>query len=144
MSVQLPTATSAKDQARHLRQEMAAHGTEIRHAQSLELIAHQHGFRDWNAMITAIGNERPDGWRPGDRVKGTYLSQPFTASVIDVAMTRPEWFRLGLDLDQAIDVVTFASFTNLRKRIRGVVGPKGHSAERTSDGQPHLQIDMTL
>ena len=52
------------------------------------------------------------------------------------------WTHLTLDLDAPVDVVTFDSFSNMRKRIRGVVGPKGHTAEKTSDGQPHLQIDL--
>ncbi|WP_353617480.1 glyoxalase superfamily protein [Tropicibacter sp. R15_0] len=26
--------------------------------------------------------------------------------------------------------------------MRGVVGPKGHSAEKTSNGEPQLKIDL--
>lgn len=142
MSMQLPSAPQAKDQAKRLRTKMAEDGTTIGHAQSLELVAHQYGFRDWNAMFAAIGNRLPNSWRVGDGVSDTYLSQPFTAKVISVATLKPGWFQLELHLDEAVDVVTHDSFSNLRTRIRGVVGPKGHSVECTSDGQAQLQIDF--
>lgn len=142
MNSQLPSALQAKDQAKRLRIKMAEDGTQIGHAKSLELVAHQRGFRDWNAMLAAIGNGPPKGWGIGEQVSGTYLSQPFTAKVIAVAMLKPGWFRLELHLDEAVDVVTSDSFSNHRTRVRGVVGPKGHSKERTSDGQSQLNINL--
>ncbi len=142
MNAQLPSAPQAKDQAKRLRTKMSEDGTAIGHAKSLELIAHQHGFRDWNAMNAAIETGSPEGWHNGDEVSGTYLSQPFTGKVIAVVEQSPGWFQLELQLDDAIDVVTSDAFSNLRARVGGVVGPKGHSQERTSDGKAHLQIDM--
>lgn len=142
MNTQLPSAAEVKDQAKRLRATLAEEGTSIGHAKSLELVAHQHGFRDWNTMFAAIGNGPPKGWAIGDRVSGTYLSQPFTGHVVSISTLKPGWFRLELHLDEAIDVVTSDAFSNFRSRIRGVIGPKGHSVERTSDGQAHLQIDL--
>ena len=142
MNTQLPSAARAKEQAQLLRAKMAEDGSPIGHAKSLELVAHQYGLRDWNTLFAAIGNGPPKGWAIGDQISGTYLSQQFRASVISITMVRPEWFRLELDLDEAVDVVRSDKFSNWRKRIRGVVGPKGHSVERTSDGQAHLQIDL--
>lgn len=140
--MQLPSAARAKDQAKHLRNEMAEDGAGIGHATSLELVAHQHGFRDWNTMLAAIGNGPPKGWAIGDKVGGTYLSQPFTGELVSISNMRPGWFRLELHLDEAVDVVTFDGFSNFRSRIRGIIGPKGHSIEKTNDGQAHLQIDL--
>jgi hypothetical protein len=142
MNTQLPTAAQAKDQARRLRTRMAGNGAPVGHAKSLELVAHQYGFRDWNTMFAAIGNGPPKGWAVGDKVSGTYLSQPFTGQVISISTLKPGWVRVELHLDEAVDVVTFDSFSSFRSRIRGDIGPKGHSAERTSDGQAHLQIDL--
>lgn len=142
MTRQLPTITEAKQQARRLREDLAARGTEVGHAQALEMVAHQLGFRDWNTCHAAIGNRPPDGFTPGGRVRGRYLGQGFEATVIGVEMPRPGWYRLELDLDEAVDVVTFDSFSNFRKRIRGTVGPSGVSRERTSDGAPHLELDI--
>lgn len=142
MNTQLPSVTQAKDQAKRLRAKMLKGDKKIGHAQSLELIAHEHGFRDWNCMRVAIGNGPSKGWAVGDRVTGAYLSQPFSALVISVSNIKPEWFKLVLQLERAVDVVTSNSFSNYRQRIRGVVGPKGYSVERTSNGEPHLQIDL--
>lgn len=142
MTIKLPSAPQAKDQAKRLRAKMAEDGNAIGHAKSLELIAHQYGFRDWNTFFAAIGNLPPKDWAPGDTVTGTYLSQPFTAKVVSAAIVRAGWVRLELHLDEPVDVVTSKLFSNLRRRIRGTVGPQGHSMERTSDGQPQLQIDM--
>lgn len=142
MSMHLPTAPEAKEQAKRLRAQLADQGTIVGHANALEQVAHQYGFRDWNTFRAAIGNRPPDGWAPGGRVRGTYLSQPFEASVVTVRMLRPGWFRLSLELDEAVDVVTFDSFSNHRKRIQCVVGPAGTSREKTSDGKPHLKLNM--
>lgn len=142
MNTQLPSAAQAKDQAKRLRAKLAEDGAPVGHAKSLELVAHQHGFRDWNTMFAAIGNGPPKGWAVGDRVSGTYLSQPFTGLVASISTIRPGWFQVELHLDEAVDVVTSDGFTNFRSRLRGDVGPKGHSVEKTSDGQAHLQIDL--
>lgn len=141
MSRTLPTLADAKNHAKRLRANLANQASDISHAAALEMVAHQNGFTDWNSFHAAIGNRPPDGWAVGGRVQGRYLSQPFEATVMAVEMLRPGWFRLVLELDQAVDVVTFDSFSNFRKRISAVVGPEGTSRERTSDGVPHLQMD---
>jgi len=138
----LPTLTAAKSQAKRLRDRLGSEGTAISHGHALELVAHQHGFRDWNAFHAAIGNRPPDAFVPGGRVQGRYLGQGFDATILAVEMLRPGWCRLELDLDNAVDVVTFDSFSNFRKRVRGTVGPLGLSRERSSTGQPHLEINL--
>lgn len=142
MKGHLPTLAVAKNRAKKLRAELAAAGTAISHGQALERIADDHGFRDWNALHAAIRDLPPEGWSVGGRVTGHYLSQPFVATVLAAERIRPGWFRLELDLDQAVDVVRFESFSNLRKRIRVVVGPSGRSKEHTSDGKHHVQLDL--
>ncbi len=142
MTRDLPTAAQAKALAKRLREDRASAGSAISHAQALEQIAHQHGFRDWNALSAAMGERPPDSWRPGGRVTGRYLSQAFTASVLSAMPLRPGWVRLVLDLDEAVDVVRFERFSNLRKRIRVELGPQGRSKERTSDGVPQVQLDL--
>lgn len=142
MTTHLPTIAQAKAQAKRLREQLAQDGTTISHGKALELMAHQLGFRDWNTLHAAIGNRPPDGYAPGGRVTGRYLSQPFAATVIAVERVGTGWYRLELDLDDAVDVVSFDSFSNFRKRIRGMIGPSGHSHERTSDGRPQLDLDI--
>lgn len=140
MTRDLPTIAEAKQEARHLRATLAEQGEAISHAQALERVARRHGFRDWNAFHAEMRNRRPQGWQAGGRVTGRYLSQPFAATVLAAERLRPGWFRLVLDLDAAVDVVRFDSFSNLRRRIRVVIGPDSHSKERTSDGTPHVEL----
>jgi hypothetical protein len=142
MSPQLPTVEEAKRQAKCLREDLRAEGREIAHSRALEIVARQHGFRDWNAFHAAIGIRPPGRWMPGGRITGRYLSRDFEASVLAVDSVRPGWFRLTLEFDEAIDVVKFESFSNFRRRLSLVVGPEGHTRERTSDGKPLLRIDM--
>ncbi|MFN3225662.1 MAG: glyoxalase superfamily protein [Hyphomicrobiales bacterium] len=142
MTRDLPTIPQAKQDAKDLRAMRAEQGEAISHAQTLERVARSYGFRDWNAFHAALRDRPPQGWEVGGRVTGRYLSQPFAATVLAVDQFRPGWFRLLLDLDAAVDVVRFDSFSNLRKRIRVDVGPEGHSKERTSDGAPHVALDL--
>ncbi len=93
-------------------------------------------------MLAAIGNKPPRGREVGAQVTGHYLGHEFSAQITSLSRLQPGWFRLQLELDEPVDVVASEWFSNFRKRIRGVVGPKGHSVERTSDGRPHLQIDL--
>ena len=47
----MPT-TDPKTMAKRLRSQLAAtYGLELTHSQSLELVAHAHGLRDWNTMV---------------------------------------------------------------------------------------------
>ena len=144
MTSSLPSLLEIKAQAKALRAQMSRNGKQIGHAHSLELMAHRLGYRDWNALHAVIGARAPGSWVPGGRVQGRYLSQPFEASVISSRQLRPGWFRLALELDEPVDVVRFESFSNLRKRIQCVVGPSGTTREKTSDGQPHVVLEMGL
>lgn len=138
----LPTIAEAKAQARRLRDGIASEGRDISHSRALELVAAQHGYRDWNTLHASIGNRPPDGYSVGDQVAGRYLKQPFAGRIRAVQALRPNWFRLVIDLDEAVDVVSFDSFSNLRSRITVSVGPEGRSRERTSDGVPHAELDI--
>ena len=139
----LPNLSSLKDQARRLRTRLETGGEKIGHSKALELIAAQYGFNDWNTLHAALGN-RPgiEALMPGSRVTGAYLGQPFTARVVGIqAITSaPGSFRVSLDLDEAVDVVTFDSFSAFRKRVNGTIGKDGASLARTSNGRPQLEL----
>ena len=59
MSSRLPTLDELKAQARRLRSSLAEAGSDITHSKSLELIAKQYGFADWNTLYAKAGNEPP-------------------------------------------------------------------------------------
>lgn len=141
MTRDLPTLVVAKKLAKALRKRLADEGVVLGHSKALERIAQDHGFRDWNGFHAAIEADQSEALGVGARVTGRYLSQPFAATILSSELLLPGWFRLVLNLDEAVDVVRFDSFSNLRKQIRVEVGPAGYSKERTSDGKPHVGLN---
>lgn len=142
MAKALPTPAEAKAEARALRVTHEENGRPLPHSRALELVAKSHGFRDWNTMSAAISKPPSNRWTVGMAVSGRYLNQPFTGLIHSVEEVRPGWMRLALHLDEAVDVVTFDSFSNFRKRIHATVGPEGITEEKTSAGVPHLVLDI--
>lgn len=131
-----------KAQARRLRailQETA--GTTVSHAQALELVARQHGARDWNTLRARNSPPKASELSVGATVSGRYLGQPFTGRVIGLSALSGGTMRVTLHFDQPVDVVTFESFSAFRQRVSCVLGPDGRSPAKTSDGAPHLVID---
>lgn len=51
-----------KQMAKRLRAELATRGISLSHSEALELVAHQHGARDWN---TLVARSMPDEARAG-------------------------------------------------------------------------------
>lgn len=132
---------TVKAQAKALRQALQAGGTVVSHAQALELIARQHGARDWNTLHARLTRQNaPPELAFGDRVTGYYLGQAYTGEI--VALSGPAGHRhVGIKLDQPVDTVRFESFSNWRHRIRGTLDVDGRSHRKTLDGAPHLIVE---
>lgn len=142
----LPSLSLLKDQARRLRSRLESNGETVGHSRALELVSAQYGFNDWNTLHAALGNRTgPDRLTPGARVKGAYLGQSFAARIVGIqAITSaPGHYRVSLDLDEAVDVVTFDSFSSFRKRVNGIIGKDGASREKTSNGRPQLELSWS-
>ncbi|WP_414897040.1 glyoxalase superfamily protein [Rhodovulum sp. YEN HP10] len=137
-----PSLETIKTQAKALRQALQDRGTAISHAQSLELVARQHGARDWNTLHARLSQRNaPPELTLGSRVTGHYLGQAYSGKI--VALSGPAEHRhVEIALDQPIDTVRFDSFSNWRHRIRGTIGEDGRSARKTSDGSPHLTVEI--
>jgi hypothetical protein len=143
-SLPLPSIETLKDQAKRLRAKLETEGKPIGHSQSLELLAYQYGYKDWNTLHAAIGNRPPPcPVALGAPVRGHYLGQAFEGAVIGVqVLTPPDRFRITLVFDEPVDVVTFESFSAFRKRVSCVIDRQGVTTEKTSDGRPHLQLRL--
>lgn len=135
------TIDEAKAQAKALRAALQAQGTAISHAQSLEMIARQHGARDWNTLHAQLKlRNAPPDLALSDRVRGRYLGQPFTGQIIGIS--GPANHRqISIRFDTPIDVVRFESFSNLRRQINSTINEHGRSHRRTSDGEPQLIVE---
>lgn len=138
-----PSLETVKAQAKALRLALEAKGTVVSHAQSLELIARQHGARDWNTLHARLSHRRaPTELALGAKVTGHYLGQPYSGKI--VSLSGPAGHRcVEIALDQPVDTIQFDSFSNWRHRIRGTLGKDGRSARRTSNGTPHLTVETT-
>lgn len=136
----IPSIEQAKTQAKALRAALMAEGREITHAQALELVAKTHGYKDWNTLCGLAGNRPRPPALLGQIVEGRYLDQPFLGEVVGLRELSEGRYEIELHLDEPVDVVTFDSFSNFRRRIRKVVGPSGRSFDTTSDGKPHLVL----
>jgi hypothetical protein len=137
----LTSLSEAKSKAKALRGAFVAQGARISHAQALELVAHRHGARDWNTLHARLSRAGPQPPKLGDQVRGRYLGQAFTGRIVALLVTGLD-LNVAIQLDLPVDTVSFDSFSNMRRRIRGVVGPDGRSAQRTSDTLPVLVIDL--
>ncbi len=129
----IPSLDALKQQAKRLRAGLDEDGDFITHSESLELVAKQHGYRDWNTLHAAIGN------RP--RVKGRYLGQDFSGEIIAVRSMPPDHLRIVLQFDEPVDVVTFDSFSAYRSRVSVTINAEGVTAEKTSNGAPQLVME---
>jgi len=133
-----------KQQAKRLRAGLADQGEGISHSRSLELVAHQHGYKDWNTIHAAIGNQPPPcPLTIGQNVTGRYLGQSFAGEVIGVQlMIDPGRFRATVQFDDPVDVVEFESFSNFRSRVTSIINGDGVSAEKLSNGLRQMVIDL--
>ncbi|WP_310621370.1 glyoxalase superfamily protein [Flexibacterium corallicola] len=137
-----PSVQELKEQAKRLRAELQDRGVRLGHSQSLEILSKQLGFKNWNTLHAKAGN----GSRPiavGARVRGTYLKQPFEAEVIGLHGAQDSQMRrITLQLIEPVDVSAFESMKILRSRISVLINSRGQTGEKTSDGEPHLRLDL--
>lgn len=136
------TIDDAKAQAKALRAALQVQGIAISHAQALELIAKQHGARDWNTLHARLAlRNAPPELALSDRVRGRYLGQSFTGQII--GLSGPASYRqISIRFDTPVDVVRFESFSNLRRQIKATINEHGRSHYHTSDGEPQLIVEQ--
>ncbi|MCV0424246.1 MAG: hypothetical protein K5905_02130 [Roseibium sp.] len=139
----LPSVSDLKAQARRLRTALASNGQTVSHSQALELLSAQYGYRDWNTVCAAAVSETRQPFAIGDRVTGTYMRQPFSGEVRGLSkLAQSGHFRVTLQFDQPVDVVSFDSFSAHRSRVTSVIRRDGVSVSKTSDGEPHLNLKL--
>ena len=140
MSNQLSLDT-LKKQAKTLRQNMADINQPISHSQSLEILAKQKGFKDWNTLHAHIGNQPKPSFEVGQRVSGTYLGQKFTGQLLNVNhIVNTKRYGITVKFDEAMDVITFKGMSNWRTQVKLIVNEDGETKQRTSNGLPHMVI----
>lgn len=142
MSQSITTRANAKARARELRAEAAASGRTLSHAQALEAVAKEFGYRDWNTASARLSNQPDIPLQVGERVSGRYLKQCFNGRVHGIReLAGGMGYDVTLHFDAPVDVVEFDSFSGLRQRVSAMISEDGISWSKTSDGVPHLIVE---
>lgn len=137
------TVDELKIQAKALRRSLAGEGHVISHSKSLETLANQLGYRDWNTLHAIAGNSATVPYALGEAVRGTYLGQAFEGEIIGLRkLSTDNRYGLTIKFDVPVDVVRFEGMTNFRSRVEVTLNDNGRSNDKTSDGQPHMVLQM--
>ncbi len=141
-SLDTPSTTSLKAEARQLRADRSAAGTPISHAVALEEIARRHGYRDWNTASAALPERVAVPLQVGQRVRGSYLGRPFEGLLIGMQLLADmQHYEVTVKFDRPVDVSRSELMGPiLRHRVRATVDLRGISRTHTSDGEPHMRI----
>ncbi len=141
-SLDTPSASTLKAEARTLREERAEAGTPISHGAALEEVARRHGYRDWNTARAALPERIAVPVQAGQRVEGTYLSRPFVGLVLGVHIKGQGGpFEVTVNFDEPVDVSKSALLGPIyRRRVSATVDHRGISLSHTSDREPHLRL----
>ncbi|MRH98255.1 glyoxalase superfamily protein [Agrobacterium tumefaciens] len=131
------TIAEAKSHAKSPRSVLAADGNVLGHAQALELVARQTA-RDWNTLSTSLANADPP-FHLHQRVQGRYLGQSFKGEISALSSSGSH-YSVTVRFDEPVDAVTFNSFSNMGRVVRGTVDINGTSVRKTSNGTPHLTL----
>jgi hypothetical protein len=123
------TIEEAKAHAKSLRRGLAEDGTVLGHAQALELVARQNGARDWNTLSARLAKADSAPFHCQQRVQGRYLGQAFKGEITALSCSGSH-YSVTVRFDEPVDTVTFDSFSNMRRVVRGVVDLKGYSVRK--------------
>ena len=70
-------------------------------------------------------------------------TKAFRGQVVAVReLSAPGRFRITMDFDEPVDVVTFDSFSAFRKRVSANIDTSGKTIEKTSDGKPQMVLEL--
>ena len=140
-SLDTPTLSGLKAEARALREERSLAGAPISQGAALEATAKAHGFRDWNTASAKLPERIAVPFQVGQRVRGTYLGKPFDGLLMGVQLLADmQHFQVTVRFDRPVNVSKFASMVINRQRVVATVDVHGVSSATTSDGQPHMRL----
>ncbi len=127
-----------------LRAKRLRDGTEMTHSQALEALAHQAGLRDWNTLVAKAAPKPTMQWlKQGDMVAGRYLGQPFVATLHRLQSSFAGGVHgVVLRFSEPLEITPGSLLGHTRRQIHMEINDDGISDNVTSDGQPHLVIEL--
>ena len=144
ISTRTTSLSELKAQARRLTAALAADAVPISHGKALELIARQHGARDWNTLSAQLRSDvGAADLALGQRVRGAYLGHPFEGRVKGLReIGRAGHREVIVQFDAPIDVVRSESFSSERTQVACVLDRHGRSPRKTSNGAPLMALEI--
>jgi len=141
-SLDTPSVQTLKAEARALREDRDRSGNPLTHSAALEAVAHAHGFRDWNTARAALPDRVSPPFQVGQRVRSTYLSQPYNGMLLGVnLMSSMQHYQLTILFDEPVNVTPNFMFAAHRQRVTGTVDIRGVSPALRGDGTPQLVVE---
>lgn len=132
------TSSDYKTHARRLRDALAAEGIDLSHGKTLDVVARQHGVRDWNTLAArAEATPEPQAqpeppFMVGDAVEGAFNGAAARGRIIGLSETiKPDLWRVTVKFTPPVDASTSAHFRAERTRVEMVVGADGRSRRLT-------------
>lgn len=140
-SLDTPSAQTLKTEAKALREDRARAGQTMSHGAALEAVARAHGFRDWNTARAVLPDRVAAPFQIGQRVSGTYLSQPFRGMLIGVQlMSDMQHYKVTVSFDQPVNVTPTFMFEAFRQRVTATVDIHGTTPALRGDGTPQMVL----
>ena len=143
MSFSLDTvsAQTLKAEAKALREERARAGTPLSHGAALEMVARNHGYRDWNTARASVPDRVAVPFQVGSRVSGLYLEQPFVGRLLGVQLHGDmRHYTVTILFDQPVNVTPTFMFPAYRHRVVATVDEHGISPALRGNGHPQMVI----
>lgn len=78
----------------------------------------------------------------GQIVTGFYLGKPIKGEIHALSALGDGRYRVTIDLEDAVDVVDFDSFSSFRRRLKANIQKNGETIEKTSNGSPQLRLSL--
>mgnify|MGYP005992917937 FL=1 len=79
----------------------------------------------------------------GQHIRGLYLGKPFAGKVIRVSdIGHGARTQLTVRFDAPVNISKFDSMVIERRQVSATVDRTGKTAERTSQGTPHMEITL--
>ncbi|MEO3387207.1 glyoxalase superfamily protein [Mesorhizobium sp. CAU 1741] len=132
------SSSDYKTHAKRLRDALGAEGINLSHGKALDIVARQHGERDWNTLSARTGTASPVNDQPappfvvGDAVEGAFNGNAASGRVIGLAETiKPDLWRVTVKFSPPVDASTSQNFRAERTRVEMVVGADGRSRRLT-------------
>ena len=122
-----------KQMARRLREDLAARGIAVGHSEALELVAHQHGARDWNTLAARPPAPGRAGFGPAVPILRIFDRAKAVEFYVNYLGFRLDWEHGGADHSPLYAQVSRGATVLHLSEHHGDASPGGAALIRVAD-----------